>query len=77
MKKKRQFHAKARGVNKSKVSKFCLLFCVSVEHIERDIDGKLFNIIKRATVYIWFFSNNSAWINQRWQLIKGAKIAFF
>ena len=27
-------------------------FCYTVEHIERHIDGKLFSIIERTTVYL-------------------------
>ena len=47
------FCKNARDINKSKVSKFYLFFCYTVEDSEREIDGKLFNIIERTTVHIW------------------------
>ena len=42
------------NVNKSKVSYFLSTFCFTVEHIEKDIDGKLFSIIERTTMCLSF-----------------------
>ena len=34
-------------------------FCCTVERIEKDVYEKLFSIIERTTVYVWFPKNNS------------------
>ena len=48
------FCVNAHDVNKSKSELIFSIFCFTLERIEKDIDGILFNTNERATVYICF-----------------------
>ena len=48
----RSFRGNARDVNKAKVGLIVSTLCGTVKRIKRDIDGELFSIIERTTVYV-------------------------